>query len=340
MLLLYLCGAIAGVFLLGSLVLKLLLWPLKVRTAARRWLKITVLSYLIFLPLFVFLLLPILLSYLLANSSTRPQDRSIKRSPTDYGRSFKEVTFTSRDGLELRGWFMGAEGSKPGVVLSHGLFRNRQEVLERACLLNQANYPTLVFDLRNHGNSEKKHVSLGFNERLDIVAACGFLKAELGDSPLVLFGVSMGAVASILAAAELGPELTAIVVDSPFRNLSETVAQHTRLILGIPRIPFAHIFVWNFARIGEFDPADVETMAALQRLSQASTLLIYGGQDRRIPATASRAIWEAVPHPNKKIIRFEGATHGAAFRSAPERYMKLVTEFLENQIRTTPEDST
>ncbi len=123
MLLLYLCGAIAGVFLLGSLLLKLLLWPLKVRTAARRWFKVTLLSYLLFLPLFFdFLLLPILLSYLIANSSTRPRDRSIRRSPTDFGRSFKEVTFPSRDGIKLRGWFMGAEGEKPGIVLSHGLF--------------------------------------------------------------------------------------------------------------------------------------------------------------------------------------------------------------------------
>ncbi len=290
MLLLYLCGVIAGVFLLGSLLLKLLLWPLKVRTAARRWFKTTVSSYLVFLPLFVFLLLPILLSYLVSNASTRPQDRSIKRSPTDYGRSFEKVTFTSRDGVELKGWFMAAKGKKPGVILSHGLFRNRQEVLERACLLNQIDYPTLVFDLRNHGNSQKKNVSLGFNERLDILAACDFLRTELDNSPLVLFGVSMGAVASIHAAAELGEELTAIIVDSPFRNLEETVAHHTRLILGIPTIPFAHIFVWNFARLGGFDPADVDTITALQRLSQASTLLIYGAEDRRIPAATSQAI--------------------------------------------------
>ena len=254
MLLLYLCGAIAGVFLLGSLLLKLLLWPLKVRTAARRWFKVTLLSYLLFLPLFAFLLLPILLSYLVTNSSTRPQDRSIRRSPTDFGRSFKEVTFASRDGIKLRGWFMSAEGEKPGIVLSHGLFRNRQELLERACLLNQANYPTLVFDLRNHGESQKKQVSLGFNERLDVLAACDFLETELGDSPLVLFGVSMGAVASIHAAAELGPELTAVIVDSPFRSLKETVTRHTRLILGMPTIAFANIFVWNLARIGSSIP--------------------------------------------------------------------------------------
>ena len=338
MLLLYLCGAIAGIFLLGSLLLKLLLWPFKVRRAARRWFKVTLISYLLFLPLFVFLLLPILLSYLVANSSTRPQDRSIKRSPTDFGRSFKEVTFASRDGIKLRGWFMGAEGEKPGIVLSHGLFRNRQEVLERACLLNQADYSTLVFDFRNHGRSQRKHVSLGFNERLDVLAACDFLTMELGDVPLVLFGVSMGAVASIHAAGEVGPELTAVIVDSPFRSLKETVTRHTRLFLGMPTIPFANIFVWNLARIGEFDPSDVDTIAALRRLGQSSTLLIYGAEDRRIPSATSRAIWEAIPHPNKRIARFEGATHGAAFRSAPDRYMSLLTDFLENRAATTSKD--
>ncbi len=211
--------------------------------------------------------------------------------------------------------------------------------MERACLLNQANYPTLVFDLRNHGKSQKKHVSLGFKERLDVLAACDFLKTELGDTPLVLFGVSLGAVASIHAAAELGPELTAVIVDSPFRSLKETVDRHTRLFLGIPTIPFANIFVWNLARIGEFDPSDVDTIAALRRLGQGSTLLIYGAEDRRIPSATSRAIWEAIPHPNKRIARFEGATHGAAFRSAPDRYMGLLTDFLENPMRTTWEEN-
>ena len=82
----------------------------------------------------------------------------------------------------------------------------------------------------------------------------------------------------------------------------------------------------------------MDTIAALQRLDQGSTLLIYGAEDRRIPSAASQAIWEAIPHPNKRIARFEGATHGAAFRSAPDRYMSLVTEFLENQTSTTSED--
>ena len=78
MLRLYLCGAIAGIFLLGSVLLKLLLWPLKVRTAARRWFKVTLLSYLLSLPLFLILTAsdpPLLPDYKLLYATSGPVDQ-------------------------------------------------------------------------------------------------------------------------------------------------------------------------------------------------------------------------------------------------------------------------
>lgn len=320
-----------AVFSILGLLAWLGLMLFRFRGHGRRVFKITLTALLVALPTFVFVISPILFSALLVNAPTRPQDRNLSDTPQTYGCSFEDVEFSSRDDLRLSGWYLGGEAAKPSFVIAHGLFRNRHEVVERACDFNKSGYPVILFDFRNHssreGASASKAVSLGFQERLDVLGAVDFLVAEKGAQRVVLSGVSMGAVAVIHAAGQAAAQVEAIVADSPFISLDETVSRHTSLFLGLPGFPFADIFTWNLARKAGFEAADLDSAAALSRLPDTPLLLIYGQDDERMPEETGRALLDQAAAARKKISFFPGG-HGHAYDQAPQRYVSEVLEFL------------
>ena len=100
-------------------------------------------------------------------------------------------------------------------------------------------------------------------------------------------------------------------------------------MLTLPSFPFAHLFVWNFTRITQYEPEDLNTLEALRRLDEIPVLLIYGKEDRRLPPFGIQNIFDAIPSTKKELVFVENATHGAAYRINPELYMETVVEFLE-----------
>jgi len=319
---------IAVVFALGSGLVWIAARAFRIRSAGWRIFKGTLFSLVLFLPVFVFLITPMILSYWVSNMGTRPPERRLTDTPADYGNDFTDVEFPSRDGLMLRGWLMRGEATKPTIIFGHGLFRSRREGLERGSALNKRGLSVLLFDFRNHGESDGRFTSLGFLERLDVLGAYDFLKEKRERRRFVLLGVSMGAVAIIHAADAFQQDLEAIIADSPFQSLNETVAHHTGM-LALPSFPFADLFVWNFTRITQYSAEDLNTLEALGRLDEIPVLLIYGKEDRRLPPSGIQNIFDSIPSAKKKLLLFEDAFHGAAYRINPELYVEKVVEFLE-----------
>jgi len=318
--------AVVTTLLAGSI--WLLLRIFKFRGHARRTAKIALCIYATVFPILLFLVLPLLTSYFIANASTRPMDQTLIDTPMELGRSFSTISFPSRDGLSLSAWYLPGEDSKPPIVFAHGLFRNRQEVREIACRMNELGYPGLLFDFRNHGMSSKGATTLGRLERLDILGAIDFLKKTHGVDQVFLLGISMGAVSSILAANENPDSIAGIIADSPFDTLQNTVSQHVWLLLGLPRFPFSNLFVWNLERIGEFSRMDLDAVKALQSLGTVPVLLVYGQDDQRMPETVATRLFEAAANPDKQLIIVPGAGHGRAFRTEPDKYIEAVSNFV------------
>ncbi|MFZ0428642.1 MAG: alpha/beta fold hydrolase [Acidobacteriota bacterium] len=298
------------------------------RIAVRRLLKQAGISFAVSLPLVLFLVLPVLMSYLIAHASTRPMDQRLTENPATFGRTYRDVEFQSRDGVRLRGWFLPGDGARTPIVLAHGLFRDRHEVLARACELNLSGFPALLFDFRSHGTSGKAPITLGYSERLDVLAAEEYIMEKTGTRRVALLGVSMGATACALAASEHPATVTALVADSAFASLESTVRRHVHLFLGLPSFPFSNVFIWNLCRIGHFQPQDLDVLTALEKMPTVPVLLIYGRDDTRMPPEVARELLAATADPNRELWMVDNAGHGAAYRTAPREYLKHVITFL------------
>lgn len=298
-----------------------------VSALVRRWKRIVLGALAAFL-LFATLGIPYLLAVLITRAGTRPMDLELTSSPADYGLSYEEVAFTSTDGVALSGWYLPGGSRQAVVACGHGLFRSRREVLDRAAFFRKQGYDTLVFDFRRHGRSGGERVTLGFQERRDFEGAIEFLEKRRPEAPVVLYGVSMGAGAALLAARET-KAVSAVVADSPFLNIEHTVLHHVKLIFGLPRFPFASALLWFLEVRGGFDRKDFDLEAAAAELGDRPLLLIAGGDDDRMPPDLQKRVAEASKSPLSQFVVLEGAGHGAAYRIATTAYQAALLSFLE-----------
>lgn len=323
-------GVIAGLVLVASFLTWLVLRLLG-KCQGRRIFKVGLSAYCVLLPSFLFVILPLLAAWMITEAGTRPQDRQLEIDPSQFGCEFEEVQFNSRDGVELSGWWMRGDRTKPTVIFAHGLFRDRKEVVERICLLNRRGYSGLVFDLRRHGSSGGESVSLGYMERLDVLGAYD-LARDRGSEKIVIGGTSMGATAALHAIPGLQAraDVVALVADSPFVTLKEIVDRYVGLFLKLPTFPFSNLFCRTFAHLNGFSTQSLDSTKMVSNQT-IPILLIYGVEDRRMPAETAQAIFGAINATRRKLVFFEGARHGDAFESDPDRYLREILGFVEDK---------
>ena len=276
--------------------------------------------------------LPMLLSFAITKAGTRPGERDRTDTPAAEGAAFEDVSFVSTDGNTLSGWYLPAAASGKQdvtIILTHGLFRSRYEMLERGLALWRAGYGVLLYDLRRHGRSAAEFSTIGYDERHDVAAAFQFVRRRASGDRIVLMGVSMGAAATLLAASEIQDEkLLAVVAESSFLSFAETVRHHVRL-LGLPTFPFATLLIKFTTWRLNFTADDYDLLPAVRKISRP-ILFIGGSKDVRMPnATVLEPLYAAAEHPGRRKLIVEGATHGRAYDESPDGYVKTVNEFIE-----------
>lgn len=280
---------------------------------------------------FFFGVVPWFFTHILTRGSFTYPDRNLGKTPQAFGMEFRWVAFQSPDGTPLRGWFIPAPGAARGTVLyCHGLNRSRVEMLQRAKFGHEFGYNGLLFDFRHAGQSGGDLTTLGYQERLDVLAALRFaLEQEKAARPVVVWGVSMGAAAALMAAAD-SEDIAAVIADSSFLSFSHTIKHHMRLYLPfLPAFPIAdQIILWSAWR-GGFRPADFDLERAVERIGTSPVLFIAVEGDRRMPPEIARRLRARAASPDSRLVILPGKRHGEGFNQQPELYQKAVAEFLE-----------
>jgi len=292
----------------------------------RRWIKRLLVGGGIAFLGFFFVVVPVALSFLITNSRFRFPERG-PRDPAALGLKVQDVEFKSDDGISLRGWWSPGDPEKAAIIFVHGLNRSRLEHLERAAESNKRGYGTLIFDLRNHGESGRAYTTLGIAESHDICAAREFLRKMAPGRSQVLWGVSLGASTALLAERRC-PGSAAIISDSSFLSFSETIKHHFNLIFHLPSFPLANMIISLTSWRMGFRVQDGDVEAAVAELRDVPILFIAGGADVRMPPELAERLASRAPNPGKQTLIVPGAGHGQAFARDRETYLRTAFEFI------------
>lgn len=298
-----------------------------------RWLKRLALVAVAGLALLLFGFLPWWLAGLFTTGRFQMRDvENQSFTPASFELAFEEASFPARDGVLLRGWWVPAPDARGSVVLVHGLNRSRVEMVRKAPFLHRSGWNALLFDLRRHGTSEGERRSLGYHERRDVLGAFDFARAK-SPGPVVVWGISFGAAASVLAAAE-EPGVAGLVCDSSFLSLRDTARHHVAIarrwrwwMAYVPTGPVAALAVFWMGRRAGFDPDDLDVLRAAQRLRGRPALFVAGSGDPRMPPDLARQL-QAAAGDAAELLIVRSERHGQAFKDGSEEYERAVSALL------------
>jgi fermentation-respiration switch protein FrsA (DUF1100 family) len=301
----------------------------------KRVLKRVILSLLIIFVVLIYGVLPVWFSSVVTNAKTRPLDRQLTETPADYKAEYRDVEFQTSDGVKISGWLLPSRGKRATIIYSHGLFRSRRELLERAIDLWRLGYGALLYDARNHGDSGPARVSFGYNERLDAEAAFRFLREDLRtEDRIALFGISMGAATALLATAET-PGVAAVISDSSFLSFKDTLDHHVSLFLRLPAFPLSNELKSLIEWRAGFDGSRLDALDAVRRIGDRPALFIAAAHDKRMPPDLAEKLYAASTSPKRDLLIVDGPgseIHGHAYQADRKLYINKLAQFLESAL--------
>lgn len=252
-------------------------------------------------------------------------------SPAEYGLTYEDVTFTTEDGIPLGGWLIPAQDAGRAVIFLHGHAGSMDPDLKYAPWFHERGITVLMFDFRGHGRSGGKHVSMGYFERRDLLAAEKFLR-ERGYDRIGILGFSMGGAVAV-SSAPLSQDIRAVVADGSFVWLRDAIYEgmRERGIPGALAKPLAFLAVkaagWRLG--ADLEQADPGLWAS--KVAPRALFLIHGERDPYTSTGEVRAMFAAAGDPKELWIVPE-AGHRNVDEVEPEAYKQKVLEFFERYL--------
>jgi fermentation-respiration switch protein FrsA (DUF1100 family) len=263
---------------------------------------------------------------LFTHRATRPpRKRRTMRGPEDL--PCEDVSFEALDGVRLDGWYISVPEPRAVVMLCHGYLGNREGMVAHARFLHAAGYAALLFDFRAQGESRGNLCTFGYQEALDVRGAVRYLqeRPDTAYLPLAGLGLSMGAVALVMAAPET-PELKAIVADGMYPSLAQAISRRCDLLFGpVSRLAQPIINHFMSRRLGA-RPEEVSPLVTAGQLAEHPVLFIHAGEDIYLAAEHAEALHEGHAGP-KALWQAATAPHIRAIRVEPEAYAQRVLGF-------------
>ncbi len=244
-------------------------------------------------------------------------DRILYDTPARAGLAYEPVSFPSKDGTRLAGWFIPAAGpagpknARGTVIHFHGNAQNLTSHWQFVEWLPRRGFNVFVFDYRGYGGSEGSPEPKGVFE--DSASALDYVRSrpDVDAGRLLVFGQSLGgANAIVVVGSGNRAGVKAVAIEAAFYSYS-TLANDklagAGLLMDDTYSPERHI----------------------AGIAPVPLLLLHGTADPVIPYSHSSRLFAKAGEP-KRMISVEGGDHIEALTSRfGTRYRDVLIEFFE-----------
>jgi len=268
------------------------------------------------------LALPILRAYVLV--AAHPSD---PQAPSDLA----VIDLTTPRGVSA--WLVRATAGAPAVVLVHGFKGSREEMLPWARFIHDAGYNVALFDTRGCGRSAGAVVGLGATEPQDITDVVAAARGIFHTDRIGLLGISLGAGAAILAAAE-DPAISAVIADSAWTDQDALLSRLSFVPVGPARIPLPPYGIAAVNALVGTDVTKARPLEVISKIAPRPILLIHSADDDNAttPVEGARQLFAAAGDPKELWVAPRGG-HVGAINAFPDEYRARVVAFLRAGLR-------
>ena len=237
----------------------------------------------------------------------------VPATPQNWGHKYEEVTFKSKDGTPLSGWFVPVQShkAKATVVFSHGNTGSIGHHLGFVMWFVDAGYNVLIYDYRGFGKSGGAVNRRGMLD--DVRAAFDYVskRADVNAGRLVSYGHSLGGAQSLAALAESPVKgLRAVITDAAFSSylaMAQTLAGQVGANLVTD----------------EWAPKD-----SIGKIAPVPLLIVHGTRDAVVPIEQGRLLFKTAREP-KTMFEVKDGRHGDSLARNQGAYRKKLLAWLD-----------
>jgi fermentation-respiration switch protein FrsA (DUF1100 family) len=214
------------------------------------------------------------------------------------------------------------------AVFCHGYKASKTASIVYAKILMELGYSAVVYDHRNHGNSDKKFTSMGYYEKYDLKTILDWCFIRFGkDIHIITHGESMGS-ATVLGHLAIDDRVTAAIADCGYSDLGDLLKHQLKTYFHLPYQPFLPVAKVFIKLRGGFRVSEVSPkVGALQ--SKTPILFIHGDRDDYVPTRMSVDMYEQRTG-EKTLFLQKDAKHALACVVDYDRYCQVIQDFVRN----------
>ena len=193
-------------------------------------------------------------------------------------------------------------------------------------LFRRLGYNCIIYDDRGHGENIRTKCTLGLYESEDLIAVIADTYNRYGKSIyLGLHGESMGSALQITA-LKYHPDVKFIVNDCGFADLMGVLRHKVKLNFGLPEWVIYPASVMSRILYGYAFTA-VRPIDSLADNRDVPICFVHGLADNFITPDHSERM-KAATKGYAELHLFPGADHAQCLQSDPERYFRMLSDFL------------
>jgi fermentation-respiration switch protein FrsA (DUF1100 family) len=240
-------------------------------------------------------------------------------TPAKHGLTADAVTFATKDGLTLSGWFFPAKDSARGtVIVSETDAGNMSYLIPTAGFYVDTGFNVLLYDYRGFGASQEFDTApdaLIYPEYLfDLNAAVDFVKPRV-QGPIVLLGLSIGSTVSIAVAAQR-QDIAAVIVDGVY-STTHAVAKAIKDEHG------------DDSLIPSTYPETAEPVRAVTHFTDTALLILAGSADKITTPAMAFDVYSSCSAAMKSLWIAPGAVHLRIPEVVGDLYFLHIRGFLD-----------
>jgi len=287
-----------------------------------------------------------------ADQMIYPERQHLPKNPSNYGLYYQNVVIENNNGLHLKAWLIPAESDKL-ILLTHPMGFTRYgytvtgkhrvstdvevEFLNTVKHLHDAGYIVLMFDFRNHGESDSSPDGItgaGLNEYLDVVAVVKHIKSNpsLRNKKIGILAHCMGANAVMIAlskAPDAMKDIKCLIAEQPV-NMALFFQYYTRDLYGSLVAQTLPMVEKRCVKKGGYPWKQMSALPYAKNI-RVPTLYIQAETDPWIDTKFIEDVYNATPSPKEilwlkgEMARFDTYNY---FGEHPEKMLEFLKKYM------------
>ncbi len=218
------------------------------------------------------------------------------------------------DNAVIGGRFYMAEKSFPNILFFHGNGEIVSDYDDMGPLYNRMGMNFLAADYRGYGRSTGRPTVTAMMSDCHAVfeSAKGWLKDNGFTGIFVIMGRSLGSASALEIANCYMEQIDGLVVESGFAHTGPLLQ-----LLGV-----------DTAAMGFTEESGLRNIDKIRTWPRPA-LIIHAEFDHIIPFSEGRALYDACPSPEKRLLKIPNANHNDIFMRGLDAYMEAVKALCE-----------